>query len=178
MGKLRSQPGNSFDHGPHALPDELLTSLHKLLRHELGTIIGLDGSSQFDYDGRDLSLIVLSSISEAIESYCGITNIDAPFFNLSNEMEHRIRDRRKELLVKHAKGYENLKDVEEDIEQSRVEWLRDVLGNRAARTWEFGEVITKAGNEHSHQKEKRARDGTRSKILNALFQDLDGVLMP
>jgi len=176
--KIRSQPSNAFVQGPHALPEELLTSLHTLLRHELGTIIGLDDDLSFDYNGRDLSVIVLSSVSEAIESYCGITNINAPFFNLSTEMEHRIRDRRRELLVKHSKGYEDVNNVKEDIEKSREVWVREVLGNRAARNYEFGEVTTKAGNEHSHEKEKRVRQGRQFKILNALFQDLDGVLMP
>eukprot|EP00579_Thalassiosira_antarctica_P019963 CAMPEP_0201954082 /NCGR_PEP_ID=MMETSP0904-20121228/2188_1 /ASSEMBLY_ACC=CAM_ASM_000553 /TAXON_ID=420261 /ORGANISM="Thalassiosira antarctica, Strain CCMP982" /LENGTH=263 /DNA_ID=CAMNT_0048498037 /DNA_START=171 /DNA_END=965 /DNA_ORIENTATION=- len=176
--KIRSQPSNTFDHGLHPLPEEVLTSLHTLLRHELGSIIGLGDDTSFDYNGRDLSLIVLSSVSDAIESYCGITNINAPFFNLSNEMEHRIRDRRRALMIKHSRGYENVKDVEKDILKARKEWMREVLGNRAALNYEFGEVTTKAGNEHSHEKEKRTREGRKSSMLNALFQDLDGALMP
>lgn len=179
LRKIRSQPTNAFEQGPHSLPEELLTSLHALLRRELGTIAGLrDESSSFDYNGRKLSLIVLSSVSDAIESYCGITNIDAPFFNLVNEMEHRIRFRRRELLVKHSKGYESVSNVKEDIEKGREDWVREVLGNRAARNYEHGEVTTKAGNGHSHEKERRARRGRQFQILNALFQDLDGVLMP
>lgn len=176
--KIRSQPSNTFDLDPHSLPEELLTSLHTLLRHELGAIIGLEDGKSFDYNGRDLSLIVLSSVSEAIESYCGVANVNAPFFNLSNEMEHRIRDRRRELLVKHSRGYENVKDVERDIQTARREWVREVLGNRAAINYEFGEVTTKAGNQHSHEKEKTIGKVRRSRIMNALFQDLDGVLMP
>lgn len=178
LSKIRSQPNGSFDQGPHPLPEELLSSLHALLRHELGTIIGLDDGTAFDYNGRDLSLIVLSSVSDAIESYCDVSNINAPFFNLSVEMEHRIRDRRRELLVKHSKGYENVKDVVEDIEQSRKGWMRQALGNKAAANYEFGEVTTKAGNEHSHEKEKKARENRQSSVFNALFQDLNGVLMP
>ena len=69
--------------------------------------------------------------SEAIESYCGITNINAPFFNLSTEMEHRVRDRRRELLLKHSRGYESVKDVMKDIEESRMEWVNKNLGNQA-----------------------------------------------
>eukprot|EP01083_Nonionella_stella_P005700 16456_1 len=157
LRKVRHQPSGSFDRGPHPLPEELVTSLQTLLRHELGTIVGLDEGAQFDHDGRDLSLIVLSSASDAIESYCGISDIDAPFFDLSDEMEHRIRDRRRELLVEHSKGYESVGDVAEDIERSRRGWTRRVLGNKAANNYEFGEVTTRAGNEHSHEKEKRAR---------------------
>ena len=100
--------------------------------------------------------------------------MNAPFFNLANEMDHRIVRRRRELLHKHCKGYESVRDVQEDIETSRVGWVRDVLGNRAARNYEFGEVTTKAGNEHSHQKERNRQDV----IMDALFKDLDGVLMP
>lgn len=81
-------------------------------------------------------------------------------------------------MLKHSRGYENVKDVMSDIEQSRKVWVRDVLGNAAAKNYEFGEVTTKAGNEHSHEKEKRARKVRRSNFLNALFQDLDGILMP
>ena len=81
-------------------------------------------------------------------------------------------------MIKHSRGYENVKDVEKDILKARKEWMREVLGNRAALNYEFGEVTTKAGNEHSHKKEKRTREGRRSSILNALFQDLDGALMP
>lgn len=147
--------------------------MNTVLRHELGRIVG-ETAQPFYFNSRDLSLLVLSSVSEAIETYCGITNIDAPFFNLSHEMEHRIRDRRRQLLVKHSRGYENVRDIEADIEQGRKEWVRDVLGNRAARNYEFGEVTTKAGNEHCHEKERAKREG----ILNALFQDLNGVLKP
>lgn len=176
--KIRTQLGSTFDQGPHSVPEQLLTSLHKLLRHELGSIIGLDDQESFNHNGRDLSLVVLSSVSDAIESYCGITNINAPFFNLSNEIEHRIRDRRKQLLLKHSKGYENVRDIMQDIEQSREEWVHDTMGKRAARNYEFGEVTTHAGNAHGHREEKRAREGRRSNVLNALFQDLDGILMP
>ena len=80
----------------------------------------------------------------------------------------------RKLLVKHSKGYENVRDIEKDIESDRKGWVRDVLGNRAAKTYEIGEVTTKAGNKHSHQKEKAARNG----VMSALFSDLDGVLMP
>src|SRR5210317_1392013 len=108
--------------------------------------------------------------SEAIESYCGITNINAPFFNLSTEMEHRVRDRRRELLLKHSRGYESVKDVMKDIEESRMEWMNKNLGNQATKNYEFGEVTTKFGNEHSHEKEQRMRKVRRTSILNALFQ--------
>lgn len=168
--RIRTQPGGTFDHDPHTLPKELLTSMHTVLRHELGRI----AESSFDCNSHDLSLLVLSAVSEAVESYCGITNINAPFFDLSTEMDHRIRDRRRKLLMKHSKGYENVRDIEKDIESDRKGWVRDVLGNRAAKQYEFGEVTTKAGNKHSHQKEKAARNG----VMSALFSDLDGVLMP
>ena len=117
-------------------------------------------------------------MTDAIESYCNIQNVNAPFFDLSTEMEHRIRDRRRELLLKHSRGYESLRDIEEDIRDSRGAWIRDVLGNRAARSYEFGEVTTKAGNARGHEVERRERVDRRSGILSALFQDLDGVLMP
>lgn len=107
-------------------------------------------------------------MGDAVQSYCGM-DVNAPFFNLSSEMEHRVRDRRKELLVKHSKGYEGVRDVEEDVENSRLRWLRNVLGGRAARNYEFGEVTTKVGNEHSHRKERRAMEGRRDSIWNALF---------
>lgn len=79
-------------------------------------------------------------------------------------MEHRIRNRRKELLTKHAKGYESVKDVEKDIEDSRKEWVRVVLGNKAASNYHFGEVLTKVGREEKHK-----TDG-RSKFLSALLK--------
>ena len=141
-----------------------MTSMHALLRHELNIIIGLDSSSDnsssslFQYNARDLTILVISSLSEAIESYCGITNIHAPFFNLFHVMETRISDRRRELLVKHCRGYESVKDVVRDIETSRLDWLRTVLGKRAARNCVFSEVTTKVGNEHSHMKERRAME--------------------
>jgi len=175
--RIRSQPsrGTTFDQEPHHLPDELLSSMQTLLRHELNTLIGgsLDSSSDntaptasFQYNARDLSILVISSLSEAIESYCSITNIHAPFFNLVNVMEDKIRSRRRELLVKHCRGYETVDDIVRDIENSRMHWLRDVLGKRAAKNYEFGEVTTKVGNEHSHEKERR---GTRRNILNGLL---------
>jgi hypothetical protein len=162
VNKLRAQP---IHQGPHPLPEELLSSLHRLLRQELATITGME---TFNYSGHDLSLLVLSSVSEAIESYCGITNIDAPFFGLSQEMNHRIRSRRRELLLKHAKGYESVKDIERDVETSRKVWVRDVLGNKAAKNFHFGEVTTKAGNRHTHQEEKQKKE-KRAKLLSSLF---------
>lgn len=162
LNKLRTQP---LHQGPHPLPEELLSSLHRLLRQELATITG---TATFNYSGHDLSLLVLSSVSEAIESYCGITNIDAPFFGLSQEMNHRIRNRRRALLLKHAKGYESVKDIERDIETSRKVWVRDVLGNKAAKNFHFGEVTTKAGNRHTHQEEKQKKE-KRAKLLSNLL---------
>lgn len=133
---IRSQPQSKntsiffADHGQHHLPEELLTAMHNLLRHELNTIIGFDlmsdnsPSSLFQYNVRDLSILVISSLSKAIESYCGISNIHAPFFNLFHVMENRINDRCRELLVKHCRGYETVQDVVHDIETSRMNWLR------------------------------------------------------
>lgn len=179
LHNVRAQPIGGFDRGPHSIPRELLTSLNVLLRHSLNVIVGLDGSdSSFHYNGRDLSLLVLSSVTEAIESYCGIANANAPFFDLNNEMDHRVSDRRRGLLVKHSRGYESVQDVLDEIESSRMTWLREVLGARAARNYEFGEVTTKAGNVHSHEKERMARRGRRFEILSGLFRDLEGILMP
>ena len=93
-------------------------------------------------------------------------------------MVHRVRDRRRELLLKHSRGYESVKDVMKDIEESRMEWMNKNLGNQATKNYEFGEVTTKFGNEHSHEKEQRMRKVRRTSILNALFQDIDGILMP
>ena len=57
--KIRSESSsssNAFDQ-EHHLPEQLLSSLETLLRHELGTIIGLDGTnSQLKTDGHNLSI--------------------------------------------------------------------------------------------------------------------------
>ena len=103
----------------------------------------------------------------------------APFFSLAHEMENRIRDRRRELLVKHSRGYEGISDIEEDIRESRRRWTRSELGGGAARNFELGVVTTKLGNEHSREKDREAAAARqRSGLWKALFQDLDGVLMP
>ena len=81
-------------------------------------------------------------------------------------------------MIKDSRCYENVKDVEWDIQKARKEWMREFLGNMVAVNYEFGEVTTKAGNEHSHEKEKKARENRQSSVFNALFQDLNGVLMP
>ena len=162
LNKLRVQPHHQ---GPHPLPEELLSSLHILLRHELAEITG---TKTFNYSGHDLSLLVLSSVSEAIESYCGISNIDAPFFGLNQEVNHRIRSRRRVLLLKHAKGYESVKDIERDIETSRKVWVRDVLGNKAANNFHFGEVTTRGGNRHTHQEEDQKKE-KRARLLSSLL---------
>jgi hypothetical protein len=83
-------------------------------------------------------------------------------------MDHRIRDRRRELLLRHAKGYENVKDIEKDIEMNRKEWVRDVLGNKAAKNFHSGEVITKDGNLRTHQEEKQKKD-RRARVLSNLL---------
>lgn len=139
--------------------------MHYLLRQELATITG---TAAFDYSGHDLSLLVLSSVSDAIEVYCGITNIDAPFFGLNQEVNHRIRSRRRKLLIKHAKGNESVKDIERDIEASRKVWVRDVLGNKAAKKFHFGEVTTKGGNLHTHREEKQKKE-ERARLLSSLL---------
>ena len=38
------------------------------------------------------------------------------------------------LLHKHCKGYESVRDVQDDIETSRVGWVRNVLGIRQLGT--------------------------------------------
>jgi hypothetical protein len=50
-------------------------------------------------------------------------------------------------------------NVLKDIKLSRLTYFRDVLGARAARHYEFGEVTTSAGNGHSHEKERTERQG-------------------
>ena len=162
LNKLLGAP---LHHGPHPLPEEVISSLHNLLRQELATITG---TAAFDYSGHDLSLLILNTLSDAIEAYCGITNIDAPFFGLHQEVNHRIRSRRRKLLIKHAKGYESVKDIERDIEASRKVWVRDVLGNKAAKNFHFGEVTTKGGNRHTHQEEKQKKED-RARFLSMLL---------
>lgn len=114
-----------------------------------------------------------SSVSEAIESYLGLTNVNAPFFCLRKEVAHRVSERRKDLLVKHSKGYENVKDVEKDIEESRKNWVRVNLGRKAAANYHFGEITTKVGNGQVAVKKHKLPS-----LWNALIQDLDGVLIP
>jgi hypothetical protein len=149
------------------------------MRRSLNVVAGLDGSdASLHCSGRDLSLLVLSAVTEAIESYCGVANANAPFFDVVGEMDRRVSDRRRDLLARHSRGCENVRDVLDDIESSRLTWLREVLGARAARNYEFGEVTTRAGNGHSHERERTARRGRRFEILTGLFRDLEGVLLP
>jgi len=186
---VRSRPATSgYDRGPHSIPGDILYPLNAILRQSLNVIVGgLDGPSSsssnsssytFHHNGRDLSLLVLSSVTDAIESYCGMDNANAPFFDLIHEMDHRVSNRRRDLLVKHSRGYECVRDVLDEIESSRICWLRDALGTRAARYYEFGDVTTRAGNGHSHERERTARRGGRYEILGGLFRDLEGVLIP
>ena len=136
-------------------------------------------ASSFEYNDRDLSTLVLSVASDAIESYLGVANVGAPFFDLHVEMGRRVRDVRRSLLAEHSRGYEGVRDVEADVERRRREWTREVLGRKAAGAgYEFGEVTTRDGNGESHRREGRAREMRRASVLNALFLDLDGVLMP
>jgi len=166
---IRFQPLTS-DQGHHRIPDELLSPLYKLLRQELRKI---SGDESFECSSQNLSLLVVSCVGEAIETYLGITNVDAPFFCLSKEMEHRVSNRRKELLMKHAKGYESVKDVEKDIQDTRKNWVRVKLGKKAAVDYHFGEITTKVGNGKIADKKK-----VFPSLWNALIQDLDGVLIP
>lgn len=163
--KMRSSAQTLHQGGRQPLPEELLSSLHTLLRNELATVTG---NNDFDYTGHDLSLLVLSCVSDAIESYCGITNINAPFFGLDQEVQHRIQSRRRELLLKHNKGYESVKDIEREIENSRKVWVRDVLGSKAAKNYHFGEVTTKAGNKHTHRDEEKKKEEQARLLSNLL----------
>lgn len=166
LHQIRNDPtsGNTlFDQG-----GSHLSLLQTLLRHQLGTIIGLDDNKQFDIDSRNLSLLCESIVNDAIDSHVG-KQTSGPFFNLSTEMNNRIRNRRRELMLKHStRGYESVKDVEDDIEESRMEWMRNMLGAGATQHYEFGEVTTKVGNEHSHEIDRRMRKERRTSILNAL----------
>jgi hypothetical protein len=160
----------SLGHGQYSIPDELLQPLYKIIRQELRNVSGDDS---FECNSQNLSVLVVSSVGEAIESYLGPVNVNAPFFSLSKEMQHRISSRRKELLVKHSKGYENVKDVERDIEDSRKDWVRVNLGRKAANNYHFGEITTKVGPGNADVKKQKVPS-----IWNALVQDLDGVLLP
>ena len=160
----------TFGHGQYSIPNELLQPLYKIVRQELRNV---SGDESFECNSQNLSVLVVSSVGEAIESYLGPVNVNAPFFSLSKEMQHRISSRRKELLVKHSKGYENVKDVERDIEDSRKDWVRVNLGRKAANNYHFGEVTTKVGPGNGNVKKQKVPS-----IWNALIQDLDGVLLP
>ena len=162
MNKIRAQPMSG---SKQPLPEELLSSLHSLVCNELATITGT--KSVYDSSDHDLSLLVLYCLCDSIESYCGIANINAPFFGIEM-IQNRIRSRRRTLLVKHHKGYESVTDIEKDIESSRQEWMKHILGNEAAKNYHFGEVTTKAGNRHSHQDEKKKKE-KRVKLLSSLL---------
>ena len=131
------------------------------------------GDHSFECNSQNLSLLVISSVGEAIETYLGSINVNAPFFSLQKQMKNRVSNRRMDLLVKHAKGCENVKDVERDIVDSRKEWVRVNLGRKAANTYHFGEITTKVGNDHDVGKRRKMPS-----MWNALAQDLDGVLLP
>lgn len=180
LQNIRAQEHASFDVG-HDLPGELVASLRALLRHELSVLAGVDDEDGSALDGysAQLSLIAESAVHDAVEEYCGLADSRAPFFSLAHEMENRIRDRRRELLVRHSRGYEGLSDIEDDIRESRRRWTRSELGGGAARSFELGVVTTKLGNGHSREMErKEAVARQRSGLWKALTQDLDGVLMP
>jgi hypothetical protein len=66
-------------------------------------------------------------------------------------------------------------NVLKDIKLSRLTYLHDVLGARAARNYEFSKVMTSAGNGHSHKKERMARQGRQFEILTSLFWDLEDI---
>ena len=166
---IRCQP-LTFDDGQHSIPDELLRPLYDLVLKELRIACGDDS---FECNSQNLSLLVISSVGEAIETYLGSINVNAPFFSLQKHMKNRVCSRRMDLLVKHAKGCENVKDVENDIVDSRREWVRVNLGRKAANTYHFGEITTKVGNEHNARKRRKMPS-----MWNALIQDLDGVLVP
>jgi hypothetical protein len=191
----RSRPATSGCVGPHSIPGEILYPLNAVLRRSLDAIVGGldDHSSTFHRNGRDLSPLVLSSVTDAIESYCGIDDASAPFFDLSRAMDRRVSDIRRDLLARHSRGYECVRDVLDDIESSRVGWLRDKFGTRATRHYEFGDVTTsrtrrrsdvtaRAGNGHSHDRERTARGGQGGGryeiLLGGLFRDLEGASIP
>jgi len=150
-----------------------LSPLYKLVLRELKNV---SGDKSFECNNEHLSLLVVSTVGEAIESYLGLTNVDAPFFSLLKEMNHRVCIRRKEMLVKHSKGYENMSDVERDIKDSRKTWVRINMGRKAASNYHFGEITTKV-NKYSVSDNEEKRGGMPS-LWNALIQDLDGVVMP
>lgn len=157
----------SNKYGPYIsqshIPEGLVFELNSLIRRELHSLVG-----QESFDCRDLSTLVNAVVSEAVESYCG-KDVRAPFFSLSSEMNRRIKDRRRRILVKHSKGYESVKDVIDDIEENRKLWVREELGSDAAANFEFGKVTTKW--ETTKQRE-------HSSFMAALFSDLNGVLIP
>ena len=106
---------------------------HALLRRLLNVIIGLNKSDMpFRYSRRDLSLLVLSGATEAVESYCGVDNMSALFVNLTCEMDRRMSDQWGGLLLRHLRGFEGMHNVLDDIESSRLAWMCEVLGSRAA----------------------------------------------
>eukprot|EP00569_Conticribra_weissflogii_P000690 CAMPEP_0171357386 /NCGR_PEP_ID=MMETSP0878-20121228/46213_1 /TAXON_ID=67004 /ORGANISM="Thalassiosira weissflogii, Strain CCMP1336" /LENGTH=263 /DNA_ID=CAMNT_0011863429 /DNA_START=222 /DNA_END=1013 /DNA_ORIENTATION=- len=165
--------------GNHLLPDEILSPLQAVMRSELQLLLPFQ-EDLLDQRSSDIQLLALSSINEAVESYCGVANVNAPFFNLASEMHQRIRKRRRELLVKHSRGYENVKDVERDIEKNRKKWLHIMFGRHAASDYKIGEthrVMTKLGDISKEAKRQRNREA-RKKFLLVLFSDLNGVLLP
>ena len=87
------QSASGFDCGLHSIPRDLPASPHALLRRSLNVIIGLNGSDMpFRYSGRDLSLLVLLAATKAVESYCGVDNVSASFFNLAHNIDRRVLD--------------------------------------------------------------------------------------
>ncbi len=167
------------EHGTQPLPNEILVPLQAVLFKELQLLLPYE-EDVLDQRRSDVSLLALSSINEAVESYCGIANINAPFFNLVSEMHQRVCKRRRELLFKHSKGYENVKDVQRDIEENRKKWFRVVMGRNAASDYKIGEahhVMTKLGDASKEEEKQRHREA-RKQFLLGLFQDLNGVLLP
>ena len=95
----------------------------------LNIILGLDRSNTpFRYRGRNLSLLVLLALTDAVESYCGVDNASAPFFGLARKMDQCVSDRWGDLLSRHFRGCEGIRNVLNDI----MAWTHKVLGPRAA----------------------------------------------
>ncbi len=60
----------------------------------------------------------------------------------------------------------------------KLSWPREVLGARAARNCEFGEVGTGAGNGHGRKKGRTVRRGGQLVVLTGLVRYLEGIFLP
>lgn len=115
------------------------------------------------YEAGDLSKELDSRIKGAVAKYAGKNEYNAG--DLTKAVAEKVSNRVAELTANYEFG-----DISREIERQRKEWVKNFLGEEAAKNYKFGDISKKFASQITGKEDYQFGDVTKS-LLGNIFGD-------